>query len=139
MKSIKSFVLLCVLSCCAALSALAATGDYYLDVTNGSGSGFYAAGTNVNVVANTAPAGKVFDKWAGSISSVVDIYAPNTRITIPQSDIVLIATYKAAPVTKYNLTVSGGTGSGTYAVGTEVSINANAPAAGKAFDQWSGD
>jgi len=139
MKVIKSFILLCILSCSAAFGVLAASEDYYLDVTRGSGSGSYALGMNVNIMAYTPPAGQVFDKWAGNINYVFDIYASSTKVTIPESDIVLIATYKDAPVSKYTLTVTGGSGSGTYTAGTEVSIYANTPGVGQAFDQWSGD
>jgi hypothetical protein len=40
--------------------------------------------------------------------------------------------------TAYALTVVGGTGSGTYVAGTMVSIAANAPPTGMAFNQWTG-
>ena len=36
---------------------------YSLTVTNGAGSGDYEAGTEVSIVADTAPKGKVFDHW----------------------------------------------------------------------------
>ncbi len=39
----------------------------------------------------------------------------------------------------YTLTVNSGTGGGEYEAGTVVAISANAPAAGKVFDQWTGD
>lgn len=138
MKAIKSFILFCMLSCCVAFSVLAAE-DYYLDVTRGSGSGAYAPGMNVSIVADTPPAGQVFDQWLGNNNYVFDIHASSTKVTIPERDIVLIATYKTAPVSKYTLTVTNGSGSGIYAVGTEVDVSANAPGAGQAFDQWSGD
>ena len=41
-------------------------------------------------------------------------------------------------VPTYTLTVSKGTGSGSYAAGDKVSINADAPATGQAFDKWTG-
>lgn len=40
------------------------------------------------------------------------------------------------PVTKYQVTVSGGSGSGTYTVGDIVTIKANTPASGYAFNGW---
>jgi formylglycine-generating enzyme required for sulfatase activity len=42
-------------------------------------------------------------------------------------------------ITGYLLTVTGGTGGGSYTNGQQVTITANAPAAGKAFDRWTGD
>ncbi|MBI3858134.1 MAG: hypothetical protein HY293_20830, partial [Planctomycetes bacterium] len=42
------------------------------------------------------------------------------------------------PPTLYTLTVNSGTGDGSYASGTAVTITANAPAAGMLFDQWTG-
>ncbi len=44
----------------------------------------------------------------------------------------------AAPVTTHALTVVNGTGSGSYATGTTVSIKANTPPAGQAFLDWTG-
>ncbi|MEI7851654.1 MAG: Ig-like domain-containing protein, partial [Kiritimatiellales bacterium] len=39
----------------------------------------------------------------------------------------------------YALTVTSGTGGGSYTNGRQVAISANAPATGKAFSQWTGD
>ena len=41
--------------------------------------------------------------------------------------------------TKYTLTVTNGSGDGSYTAGTNVNITADAPASGKAFDTWTGD
>ena len=40
--------------------------------------------------------------------------------------------------TAYTLTVSGGSGSGSYAAGTTVTLTANAPPSGKVFLNWTG-
>ncbi len=136
MRVSKYLALSFVLFFSTALPASAA--EYYLEVSHGSGSGFYAAGTDVAVIADAAPAGQVFDKWAGSISYVFDIYDPSTIITVPESDVVLIATYKASDL-KYTLDVTDGTGSGEYAIGAKVTISAEEPPSGKVFDRWSGN
>ena len=47
--------------------------------------------------------------------------------------------YEHFTVTTYTLTVTGGSGGGTYSAGTEVSIQADDPAEGKMFDKWTGD
>ena len=41
-----------------------------------------------------------------------------------------------APVTKYTVTITNGTGDGQYAKGETVTITADAPAAGKKFKEW---
>ena len=42
-------------------------------------------------------------------------------------------------VTKYNLTVTGGSGGGSYAEASKVTVAAAAAASGKIFDKWTGD
>src|SRR4029077_20716787 len=41
--------------------------------------------------------------------------------------------------TKFSLTVQGGSPSGNYAAGTQVTVSANAPKAGAQFAAWKGD
>lgn len=51
-------------------------------------------------------------------------------------------TYAGRPTSTYNLvelTVTGGTGSGSYAYTEQVAIAADTPVPGKTFDQWVGD
>ena len=50
--------------------------------------------------------------------------------------VVNVAESGDQPATKCQVTVTGGSGSGTYAVGTIVTIKANAPASGYAFNGW---
>ncbi|WP_125144430.1 Ig-like domain-containing protein [Clostridium transplantifaecale] len=45
-------------------------------------------------------------------------------------------TVTTEPVTKYQLTVTDGTGSGEYEAGTNITITANKPQTGKIFDKW---
>jgi len=47
--------------------------------------------------------------------------------------------YEHFTVTTYTLTVTGGSGGGTYSAVTVVNIQADAPAEGKMFDKWTGD
>ena len=42
------------------------------------------------------------------------------------------------PATTYTVTVNNGLGGGTYSAGEEVTIVANLPVSGKAFDRWTG-
>jgi len=113
---------------------------YSLTVTNGTGSGDYEAGTQVSIVANAAPEGKEFDQWTtNNGGTFVDASSASTIFTMTADDVTVIATYKdivTPPVQTYSLTVTNGTGSGSYEAGTQVSIVADAAPEGKQFDKW---
>ena len=70
---------------------------YALTVTNGTGSGSYAANTQVSIDANTAPAGKLFDKWITSGGSFASENSANTTFTMPASNATIEATYIDVP------------------------------------------
>jgi hypothetical protein len=55
---------------------------------------------------------------------------------MPSNAVTVTATYKDAPVTTYTLTVTSGTGGGSYAANAQVPITANTAPSGKVFDQW---
>lgn len=60
-------------------------------------------------------------------------------ITNPKSlkaYVVVVVEDGGQPVTKYQVTVSGGSGSGSYTPGETVTIKANTPASGCAFNGW---
>ena len=113
---------------------------YILTVTNGKGGGEYAAETKVTITADTAPAGKVFDKWTTSSGGTFENEtSATTTFTMPASDVTVTATYRDAPTPPaqtYTLIVTGGTGGSKYAAGTRVSITAYAAPMGKVFDKW---
>ncbi|MDD3006969.1 MAG: CAP domain-containing protein [Candidatus Pacebacteria bacterium] len=111
---------------------------YSLTVANGSGDGSYASGTKVTIVASLSVTGQVFDKWTGDTSYIASTTSTTTTVTMPAKNIILIATYKSVPVTSYALTVTNGTGDGSYSMDTEISITADTPASGKIFDRWTG-
>lgn len=71
---------------------------YLLTVNNGSGSGAYLAGKEVDIKANNAEAGKEFDAWTGDIDGVLDLNAMDIKILMPSADIQLTATYKNIPI-----------------------------------------
>ncbi|MEQ2457556.1 InlB B-repeat-containing protein, partial [Flavonifractor hominis] len=48
-------------------------------------------------------------------------------------------TVTAAPVETYTLTVNGGTGSGEYEAGSQITVTANAPEEGMQFVNWTAD
>jgi len=111
---------------------------YSLLVNNGDGDGIYPPGVVVNIVADIAPANQVFDKWVGQTTYIANINLPNTTIHIQFSSVTVIATYKSQGATTYTLTVTNGTGEGTYLPGAVVNITANAAPANQVFDKWVG-
>lgn len=66
---------------------------YYLTVYGGSGSGWYAYGTKVTIIANAPAAGKAFSKWTGSTGYVAWNTSSTTTVTMPSNAISLTATY----------------------------------------------
>ncbi len=105
-----------------------------LDVTNGTGSNTYIDVRPVNIAADPPPAGDVFDQWIGDVNTVADVYAASTIIIIPLDDVAVTATYTSG----YDLTVVSGIGSGTYAIGSTVTIAGDIPTQGDVFDAWVG-
>ncbi|MCL2707407.1 MAG: InlB B-repeat-containing protein [Dehalococcoidia bacterium] len=75
--------------------------SYAVAVNNGSGGGNYAANATVTITANTAPTGKVFDKWTSSDGvSFANANAVTTTFSMPAKNVSVTATYKDAPPTK---------------------------------------
>ncbi len=110
--------------------------SYTLTVTDGSGSGRYAVGTEVAIVAEAAPEGTTFAHWSGDTDYVSDVNSAATTVVMPGQDIYLTATYE---ILQFELSVTDGSGSGNYAVGTEVAIVAIEAPEGQEFSHWSGD
>ena len=110
--------------------------SYALTVNSGSGTGNYAAGATVTVTANAPQSGYQFAGWTGATSALANPSAATTTLTMPAAATSITATYSAIPT--YALTVNSGTGGGTYAAGTVVTVTANAPQSGYQFAGWTG-
>ena len=102
-------------------TAVKAIPTYALTVADGSGSGSYAAGASVSIVADPPPSGKVFDKWTATGGILADENSASTTFTMPAGAATVTATYKAAPVTTADKTALnnrineiGGTQRGNY-------------------------
>jgi uncharacterized repeat protein (TIGR02543 family) len=108
---------------------------YTLTVNSGTGDGSYAMGTEVEVVADSPGGGLIFKEWAGDTDALEDYTASTTDLTMPAEDVEITATYD----TYYTLTVTSGTGDGSYLEDAVVDISADAPQAGYEFDEWTGD
>ena len=70
--------------------------SYALTVNSGTGSGSYAAGSIVELVAASAPSGQEFDRWTGDVGNVANVNAATTTLTMPAADATVTATYRAA-------------------------------------------
>ncbi len=99
------------------------------------------AGETINITANPAPTGKVFDKWTCETAGVTIEFASATSSTttfeMPAANIEIKAHFRdieAAP--SIEIKVEGGTGAGTYKEGDSVTVTANEPAEGKVFKGW---
>lgn len=120
-----------------------ANGTFSLQVYNGSGSGRYAPGAQIVITADPAPEGQTFIGWDVSPSSTVmsDKTRVVTILTMPRSDVAVLAKYEGDSGSTnngklYNLQVSGGSGSGTYPVGAQVIITADAAPENQQFSGW---
>lgn len=68
-------------------------GAYALTVVNGSGSGSYAANATIQISANPAPAGQVFQGWTGV--AVANPTAPSTTLSMPAGPATVTANFAA--------------------------------------------
>ena len=119
----------------AVVTITVASPTYALTVTSGTGGGSYTNGQRVAIAASNAPSGTAFDQWIGDTQYVDSVVSSNSTVTMPAQAIALTATYKDA---RYTLTVTNGTGSGSYTNGTVVPIVASNAPFGQVFDQWTG-
>ena len=92
---------------------------FTLTVNGGTGTGSYAAGTIVNIVANPPMTGMVFDQWTGDIATVAEITAADTSITIPAANVQVTATYVPAPIFRVTFETDGTTGASITGIATQ--------------------
>ena len=95
----------------------------------------HKSGTSVTVTV-TIPTGKSFTKWVyeGVTIPTADVTKQEITFTMPEKDVVLTALFEDIV---YNITVTDGTPSApTAKYEKEITVTANAPATGKAFDKW---
>jgi len=111
---------------------------YELYVVSGSGGGRYQYGSEVDIIADEAMTGMVFDRWVVSSGGAVidDVEESSTSFTMPERDVKIRATYIDITIERYVLTVKRGSGGGNYKSGEVVTITANDAPRGMAFDGW---
>lgn len=109
---------------------------YELIVNSGEGSGSYPEETLINIVADDIRH-QVFQGWTGDVEFINKASEMSSWIIMPSENVELTATYIAEP--QYILTVTSGTGSGSYYLGDTIAIQANEPADNYEFTVWSGN
>ena len=113
-------------------------GESTVTVINGTKSPdkeTYAPGAQVTITAAAAENGKYFDFWkitSGAGSTLADAKKSTTTLTVGKQDTVVEAIYKNGPV----LTVNRGSGSGTYAPGAKINIQAKKGDRDEMFLGW---
>jgi hypothetical protein len=105
-----------------------------LTVLDGSGSGSYFIGDVVTIIGTNVTPSQVFEKWTGNVATVADVNSMTTTVFLLSEAVVVAANYKL----RYDLTVTGGSGSGSYFGGQVIPVDATIPV-GMVFDAWTGD
>lgn len=96
---------------------------YTLTVSNGTGSASnLIAGLQVDIGANAADPGYVFDKWTGDTNALLSNVV-FTTVLMPSADVLVIAEYRLNELT---LTASAGSGGTITPTTTNVTPGANA-------------
>ncbi len=70
---------------------------YTLTVNKGSGDGDYTEGSSVEIIADDAPEGEIFDEWTGDVSGIDNVKSATANLVMPAEDITVTATYKEKP------------------------------------------
>ena len=107
---------------------------YTVTVTGGTADkSEYKSGDAVALTA-TVPEGKAFSKWTSEDGvNFADETAANTTFTMPAKNVTVVATFVDAV---YTVTVTDGSGSGSYKPGDTVQISAPAQKDGQDFQNW---
>lgn len=115
---------------------------YEVTVNHGIANGTFEAGSIITIIADIPKEGEQFKNWIVVEGNITLENSSNTTTTfvMPQGKVVLEAVYEAAttelPTPTYTVTVKNGTGSGNYAEGAIVTIQADSPENGMEFQKW---
>lgn len=114
--------------------------DYDLEVFSGSGDADeLEVGDVVTISADSAPSGMVFDRWIGAGAEIANPNSATTTVTMRDSDIYLVASYRSSSESSYLVTITGGNNGGSSQEGSIINIEASPPPSGQVFDRWTGD
>lgn len=80
--------------------------EYTLTVEGGDGDGDYVKGTAVEISADAAPEGKMFDKWSGTgAQHCANVNSATTILTMPEGAVTVTSTYKDRPESSENFVI----------------------------------
>lgn len=71
------------------------TSSFSITVNTGFGDGTSQANSVINLEAQVAPVGMVFDHWSGDTASIANIKAPVTTLRMPSADVTVTAVFKS--------------------------------------------
>ncbi len=111
---------------------------YEAEIHNGESNSYiasYKKGTEVHLGVFKTPSGKEFIKWVSDPEVIFnDVTSKNTHFEMPEDNVKVEAIFDY--VSTYEVTVNGGSGSGSYPENKVVTIEADLAPAGKEFDKW---
>lgn len=110
---------------------------YSVTVTNGTGTGEYQAGEEVQIQADNPEEGYEFAGWAadGIEIEFEDKHEACTRFPMPDTDVAVTAEFRKAEVSG-KVVVNSGDGDGLYMAGDTVTITADKPTGNREFARW---
>lgn len=89
------------------------------------------------VTAPAAESGMVFDHWeCDDKDAVEDVNSASTNVKVTNKDLAIVPVYVKSDVPTFDVTVYGGTGSGSYRNGDHVYVVADPPKDGYMFYKW---
>jgi hypothetical protein len=110
---------------------------YTLTVIRGSGSGRYPPGIWVPVHAAAPNRGEVFESWDGDTAVLRGLRTDkDNQVFTIEKDVTITAVYST--LTSFLVTVTNGSGEGSYYAGETVEIVADTPS-GQRFAGWTGN
>ena len=84
-----------------------------LTINSGLGGGSYTTGTEVNITANAAPSGQIFEKWliTSGVATLASSTSASTTLTTDSVNATVTATYSNIPTTETGNSDDSGGGS----------------------------
>ena len=110
---------------------------YKLTIVNGNGSGDYPANTIIDIQANPAEEGTIFERWIGEhLENIGSGTSAITTYKMPHQDITLTAVYTSAVTSKLTVITHTKTDVINLTAGHTHAIEADPAPLGKVFHRW---
>ncbi|MCL2163561.1 MAG: S-layer homology domain-containing protein [Oscillospiraceae bacterium] len=113
--------------------------EYWLEVNEGSGSGFYRYGDKVEIAANLR-GGKRFTDWTVTGGGDIgDVNSMRTDFIMPDRDVIITANYVVDALAYYLTVINGSSDRQQYFYLDQVDITADVAPVGQEFFSWTSD